>query len=68
MQTLNNETKRLQQIEDISFNAGNTLMQSFDSTKSISTLKAAVSVYRLSIQAMRYKIVHKVVTVPKKRK
>jgi hypothetical protein len=55
------QAKKLKEIEERGYKMGTSCADCFDETQNISSLRAAVSAYRLSMQAMRDQIKHKIV-------
>ena len=60
MATKNSNIKKLKEIEEKTFKAGNKAIKGFDNTYDICSLRAAVTAYRCSMQAIRDQIRYKV--------
>lgn len=60
MATKRLNTKKLKQIEEITFDMGNKSAKSFGKTHDIHSLRAAVTAYRCSMQAIRDQIRYKI--------
>lgn len=60
MATKNLNTKKLKEIEEIAFKMGNKAAKGFNEDLNIASLKAAVTAYRCSMQAIRDQIKFKI--------
>ena len=60
MATKRLNTKKLKQIEEITFDMGNKSAKSFAKTNNINSLRAAVTAYRCSMLAVRDQIRYKI--------
>lgn len=54
------QIEKLEWYEEVGFYTGNMAYQSFTETQNLSALKGAISAYRLSMQAIRDQVKHKV--------
>lgn len=54
------QIEKLEWYEEAGFHAGNVAYTAFNETQNLSALKGAISAYRLSMQAIRDQMKHKV--------
>ena len=61
MATKNLNMRKLKEIEEVSFKMGNKAAKSFDNNLDVFALRAAVTAYRCSMQAIRDQARYKIV-------
>jgi hypothetical protein len=66
MRKLTSPVEKLKRIENCGFNMGNVAYDGFLETNSLTSLKGAVSAYRLCMQAIRDQTKYKVTTNKRK--